>query len=329
MKISTLLRTAAALSCAALTVSCSRESAPADAVAAPAGASVIGISIPAADHGWTGGLVFWANKAKQDLEAANPGLRVLLSSAKDPADQVSGIENLLVQDVQALVVLPHEPAPLTPICKQVAARGVKLIVVDRGLTENVMDYSVVGDNPGFGRVSGEQIAKVLGGKGKVVFMEGVLCQVNTDRVTAFKKALEAYPEIEIVDSGVSDWSTEKGLRLMENMLQKHPHLDAVWAGDDDVLLGALKAYQDSRREDVKILLGGGGSKAVVKMILDGNPLVTQTVTYPPQMIYVAAQRAVDMLNGKELPAADKVEIVPAEVIDASNAAENYFPDSAY
>ena len=191
MKISTLLRTAAALSCAALTVSCSRESAPADAVAAPAGASVIGISIPAADHGWTGGLVFWANKAKQDLEAANPGLRVLLSSAKDPADQVSGIENLLVQDVQALVVLPHEPAPLTPICKQVAARGVKLIVVDRGLTENVMDYSVVGDNPGFGRVSGEQIAKVLGGKGKVVFMEGVLCQVNTDRVTAFKKAAQS------------------------------------------------------------------------------------------------------------------------------------------
>ena len=160
-------------------------------------------------------------------------------------------------------------------------------------------------------------------------MEGVLCQVNTDRVTAFKKALEAYPEIEIVDSGVSDWSTEKGLKLMENLLQKHPSLDAVWAGDDDVLLGALKAYQDSKRTDLKLLLGGGGSKAVVKLILDKNPLVSQTVTYPPKMIYVAAQRALDLLNGKELPAVDAVEVIPAEVIDASNAAENYFPDSAY
>ena len=317
----------AAFSCAALVTSCSSRDQADDAKAEKQ--TVIGISIPAADHGWTGGIVYWAKKAQQDIQAANPGVKVLLSSAKDPADQVSGIENLLVQDIQALVVLPHEPAPLTPICKQVVAKGVKLIVVDRGLSEKIMDYSVVGDNSGFGRVSGEQVAKTLGGKGKTAFMEGVLCQVNTDRVTAFKKALEAYPEIEIVDSGVSDWSTERGLKLMENLLQKHPSLDAVWAGDDDVLLGALKAYQDSKRTDLKLLLGGGGSKAVVKLILDKNPLVSQTVTYPPKMIYVAAQRALDLLNGKELPAVDAVEVIPAEVIDASNAAENYFPDSAY
>ena len=289
----------------------------------------LGISIPTADHGWTGGVVFWANRAKADIEAANPDVRVVISAAKDSADQVSGVENLAVQSIDALVILPSEPEPLTPVCREVAGKGVKLVVVDRGLSnaDDIIDLSVVGDNPGFGRTSAEQLVKAIGGKGKIAYMEGVLCQVNTDRVEAFHKVLEGYPEVEVVASGVSDWSTEKGLKLMENFLQSNPALDAVWTGDDDVLLGALTAYEESGRKDLKILLGGGGSKAVVKKILDGDPLVTQTVTYPPRMIYVAAQEAVKLLKG-EVPAEKKM-VVPAEVINAENAQANYFPESAY
>ena len=323
------IRAFSSILCAAsvLAVSCSKNGS--DASGAPV--RTIGISIPAADHGWTGGVVFWASKAKKDLESENPGLRVLVSAAKDSADQASGIENLLVRGIDALVVLPNEPAPLTPICKQAASRGVKLVVVDRGLSEPVESLEVVGDNPGFGRVSAEQIVKAIGGKGRVALMQGVLCQVNTDRVEAFKKVLADNPGVELVEDGVSDWSTEKGLRLMENYLQKHPAgtLDAVWAGDDDVLLGARKAYAESGRSDLKILLGGGGSKAVVKMILDGDPLVSQTVTYPPKMIYIAAREAAKILLGASDATPSGRIVVPAEVIDRSNAAENYFPDSAY
>ena len=101
----------------------------------------------------------------------------------------------------------------------------------------------------------------------------------------------------------------------------------AWAGDDDVLLGALKAYEESGRSDVKIMIGGGGSKAVIKMIIDGNPIVTQTVTYPPRMIYTAAEKAVDIARGATPE--NSVLVVPAEVIDISNAEENYFPESAY
>ena len=322
------MKTLPAVVCAvsALAVSCSKPG-PADSAAA----KTIGISIPAADHGWTGGVVYWATRAKKDIEAENPGVKVLVSAAKDSADQVGNVENMLVRGVDALVVLPNEPAPLTPVCRQAAAKGVKLVVVDRGLAEPDESLEVVGDNPGFGRVSAEQIVAALGGKGRVALMQGVLCQVNTDRVEAFKKVLAAHPEIELVEEGVSDWSTEKGLRLMENYLKKHPagQLDAVWAGDDDVLLGARKAYAESGRSDLKILLGGGGSKAVVKMILDGDPLVSQTVSYPPRMSYGAARDAAKIALGAPDASPTGRMVVPAEVIDRSNAAENYFPDSAY
>lgn len=288
---------------------------------------IIGISIPAADHGWTGGVVYWAEQAKKDIEKKYPGYEVRIATAMSSGEQVDKIENLMIRGMNALVVLPNEPAPLTNVCTKVTKKGIKLIVVDRNLTQRVEDLHVAGDNAGFGKACGEVIAKKLNGKGTVVVMEGIPCQVNTDRVNAFMEVMKKYPGIKILESQTSNWQTERGLTLMENFLQKYKKIDAVWAGDDDVLLGALKAYQESKRKDVKMLLGGGGSKAIIKRILDGDPLVSQTVTYPPKMIYNAAFEAVEILSGK--PVANKVKIVPAEIITTVNAKENYYPDSAY
>lgn len=288
---------------------------------------IIGISIPAADHGWTGGVVYWAEQAKKDIEKANPDIEVQIAASQTSGEQVDKIENLMIRGMKVLVVLPNEPAPLTNVCAKVAGKGIRLVVVDRNLEKDVQDLHIAGDNTGFGRECGEVIAKELNGKGKIVIMEGVPCQVNTDRVSAFREVMKKYPEIEILESGTSNWQTERGLALMENFLQKHKELDAVWAGDDDVLIGALKAYQESGRKDVKLFLGGGGSKVIVKKVLDGDPLVRMTVTYPPKMIYVAAQEAVKALKGETF--AEKVKIVPAEVVNAANAKDFYYPDSAY
>ena len=287
----------------------------------------IGVSIPAADHGWTGGVVYHANEVKKEIEAANPGIRVIVSTATTSAEQVDRVENLLAQGIAALVILPHNPEPLSGVCARAVKDGVKLVVVDRNLANPVQDILVAGDNHGFGRVAAEAIAETLGGAGTVVMMEGVLCDVNSFRVNAFKEALEAFPEITIIDSGATDWKTENGLKLMENFLQKHPRIDAVWTGDDDVSLGALKAIEESGRKDIKLLVGGGGSKTIIKRVMDGDPLVRLTVTYPPSMIAVGAREALKLLQG-ETPESTTITI-PAEIIHQDNAAKHYAPNSAY
>ena len=286
----------------------------------------IGISIPAADHGWTGGVVYWANQAKKSIEAANPGYEVIVSTARDAAEQVDKVENLLVQGIKALVILPHEPGPLTAVCEQAKAQNVKLVVVDRGLTRDVADVTVSGDNPGFGRAGAQAIAQAINGKGNIVIMEGIPCVVNSDRVNAFKADIAKYPEIKILDDQAANWDTEKGMRLMENFLQKYPKIDAVWTGDDDVLLGALKAYEESKRTDVRAFVGGAGAKQIVKMILDGHNLVRFDVTYPPKMIEVGAQQALAILKGGKPQAK---QIVPAEIIDRKNAKDFYYPESVF
>jgi len=287
----------------------------------------IGISIPSADHGWTGGVVYHANEVKKEIEAANPDVRVIVSTAASSAEQVDRVENLLVQGIDALVILPHEPAPLSEICGRAVREGVKVVVVDRNIASRSQDLLVAGDNTGFGRVSGEAIAEAMGGKGAIVMMEGVQCDVNTQRVVAFKKVIEQFPGIKIIDSGSADWNTEKGLRLMENFLQKHPKIDVVWTGDDDVSIGALKAIEEAGRTDIKMCIGGAGSKLMIKRVMDGDPLVRFTVTYPPAMIAVGAREALKILRG-ETPESDSITI-PAEIVDINNAAEFYFPDSVY
>ena len=115
---------------------------------------------------------------------------------------------------------------------------------------------------------------------------------------------------------------------MENFLQKHKKIDGVWCGDDDVLIGALKAYQESKRQDVKCMVGGGGSKLIVKKVLDRDPLVRGTVTYSPRMLEKGVDAALAGLRngGKTL---QKEIIIKSEIVTAETAARYYFPDSIY
>ena len=288
----------------------------------------IGVSIPAADHGWTGGIVWWAEQAKKEWEAKDPNVQVLISTAKDAAEQVDKIENLLVQNVDALVVLPQEPGPLTGICSSAAKQGKYLVVVDRGLTKDVQNLTVAGDNAGFGKAAADAIVRQLNGKGDILIMEGIPCPVNSDRVNAFREEIGKHPGMKILESQSAYWDTEKGLKLMENYLQKYPKIDAVWVGDDDVLIGTLKAWQESKRNDIKLIVGGGGGKQIVKKILDGDPVVPLTVTYPPRMIAVGIDHAVAGARKQPLTKEKRV-VIPSEIVDKSNAAKFYFPDSAY
>lgn len=292
----------------------------------------VGVSIPSADHGWTGGIVWWAERAKAELEAQHPEVKIEIVTAKDAAEQVNQIENLMMKRIQALVVLPHEPAPLTNVCENARNSGVFLVVVDRGLMRDIQNVTVAGDNAGFGRTCAEELVRQLNGEGKIVIMEGVPCAVNSDRVDAFKAVISQYPGIEIMGSQPANWDTVQGLKIMETYLQKFPVIDAVWTGDDDVLLGALKAYEESGRKDIKCFIGGAGSKVVNKMVLDRNPLVPVNVTYPPRMIYSGIEEALKGIalkqSGAEPAEAQKV-IIPTEVITPENAADYYFPDAIY
>ncbi len=295
----------------------------------------IGVSIPTADHGWTGGINYYAQKAIKDWQAKDKDIQFFLVTADSPAKQVNDVEDLMVKGIDALVILAHDSAPLTPVVKKAANKGIYIVSVDRGLTEPVEDVYIAGDNPGLGRVSAEWLGKAMGGKGNVVVLEGIPCVINSERVDNFNMIMKTkYPGIKILDSQPANWDTQKGLEIMTNYLQKYKQIDAVWAQDDDVLKGVLQAYKESGRKDIKLFLGGAGSKDMIKRIMDGDPLVKADVTYPPSMVATGVSLAVNALRNNPLEGFYQQKIpskiiLAAELITKENAKIYYQPESIY
>lgn len=300
------------------------------ASAAFAQKQVIGVSIPSADHGWTAGVVYWANQAKKDLEAKYPGLSIIVKTAKDAAEQANQIQDLAsANKINALVILPQESAPLTRPVAALKKQGVFTLVVDRGLTDpTAQDAYVAGDNPGLGKVSAEYVGKTLGGKGNIVVLRGIATVIDNQRVDAFEQVLKSkYPGIKILDKQYANWNRDDGFKVMQDYLTRFPHIDAVWAQDDDIAVGVLKAIQQANRTDIKFVLGGAGMKEMVKKVMDGDKLITADVTYPPKMVYEAISLlAKARMTNTPMP---KTTIIPSVLITKQNAKQFYYPDSPF
>lgn len=289
----------------------------------------LGVAIPTADHGFTGGIVWWANKAKADLEKAHPDLKVIVKTAANAPDQANQLQDLVtVNHINALVIFPYESASLTQPVAQVKKQGVYVTVVDRGLTDtSAQDAYVAGDNTAFGRIPAEYLVKKLNGKGDIVALRGIPTTLDNERWTAFTNVIKTAPGIKILDAKYANWNRDDAFRTMQDYLTRFKHIDAVWAADDDMAVGVLKAIDQAKRTDIKIVFGGAGSKEMVKRVMDGDPLIQADVSYSPKFIYDAVKLTAEArLNGKTLP---KTTIIPSVLITKENAKQFYFPDSPF
>tara|TARA_S200002703_G_scaffold119684_1_gene105436 strand:- start:52 stop:1014 length:963 start_codon:yes stop_codon:yes gene_type:complete len=288
----------------------------------------IGVSIPAATHGWAGGLNWHAEQAEKRIEATYPNIDVIVVSANGATEQANDLEDLVsVQNIDALVVLPFESDPLTVPVQQVKEAGKFVTVVDRGLSlPGIEDVYVAGNNPELGRVSGEYIRKRLDDEGKIVILRGIPTTVDTERVDAFIESIEG-SNIEVLDMKHANWNRDDGYEVMQDFLSRFPQIDAVWAQDDDIALGVIEAVKQADRTDEMFIVGGAGMKDIIKRVMDGDKLTPIDVLYPPAMIATAME-----LTALKFTSSIPVEgryILGATVVTEENAKNFYFPDSPF
>ena len=291
---------------------------------------VLGVAIPSATHGFTGGIVYWANQAKKDLEKAHPGLQVIVKTAGGAPEQANQLQDLVtVNKINALVIFPFESAALTKPVAQVKAKGVYVTVVDRGLTDtSAQDAYVAGDNTAFGKIPAEYIAKALGGKGNVVAMRGIATTLDNERMDAFNAVLKNHPDIKLLDAKYANWNRDDAFKVTQDYLTRFKQIDAIWAADDDMAVGVLKAIEQAKRDDIKIVFGGAGAKGMVKSIMDGkDKRLGADVSYSPKFIYDAIKLTAEArLKGEKLPA---TTIIPSVLITKENAKDFYYPNSPF
>lgn len=288
--------------------------------------ALIGISIPAATHGWTGGLNYHAERTIESMKAAFPAVDFAVVTSSSAQQQASDIEDLALRGIDALVILPFESDPLTDPVKRLKEQGIFITAVDRGLSEEgIADLYVAGDNQQYGRVAAEYFKEKFPEGAKIVAMRGIPTALDNTRVDAFTAALEG-SNIEILDLKYANWNADRGFEVMQDYLQRFPEIDGVWAGDDDTALGAIAAIEQSRRENITVL-GGCGMNTVIKMIMDGHPMVEANIFSPPTVIAPAIE-LVTMRYAMQTPIEGEY-ILASPLITAENAQSYYFPESPY
>ncbi|MHC1550670.1 ABC transporter substrate-binding protein [Phyllobacterium sp. K27] len=286
----------------------------------------IAVSIPAADHGWTGGVVYHAERAAKLLEKAHPGLKITVKTSPDGASQANALEDLTTQGMDALVTLPHNSDELTDPLRQVKEKGIFVTVVDRALSDpTVQDLYVAGNNPELGRVAGNYLKDTLG-TGDVVVIRGLPIVIDEERQKGFDEAI-AGSGIKVLDKQFGNWSRDDAFKVMQDYLTKFPKIDAVWCQDDDMAVGVLEAISQAKRTDIKMVIGGAGMKEMIKRVADGDEMTPINVLYPPSMVATAMELTVAHFY-------DQVPVRGSYILDATlvtkdNAAEFYFPDSPF
>jgi ribose transport system substrate-binding protein len=197
----------------------------------------------------------WRQQMNADVRnaaAAHPGLQVIFKDAQnDSLVQRAHVEEFVSQKVDLIIISPREAAALTRPVAQAYAAGVPVIVLDRAVLGDKFTCFIGADNRRIGRAAGEWVRKTLGGKGKIVELEGLMTSTpGQDRHTGFREGLDAAnnPGLEVVFEADMQWLEPNARREMESALARFPRIDLVYAHNDPGAHGAYLAARAAGRE---------------------------------------------------------------------------------
>jgi ribose transport system substrate-binding protein len=278
---------------------------------APTGTKVkIAFSAPTADHGWTGAIS--SNAKKQATKYDD--VEFSLTQAPNAADQVNQLNTIMMQKPDVLVILPHDET-VTPAALAAMKAGIPVINVDREFSDPAAQRAVIkGDNYGVGFQAGQYFARELKCKGNIVEIQGIAgISVTNQRTKGFADAIaQCKGGIKILAQQPADFAPDKGLSVMQNILQAHPKIDAVFTHDDDMAQGVVQAIKNANRDKDMWLTGVGGSKAAMDQIKQGG-LYRATFLYNPTMSASAVALARLLAKGQGL--SDLTEpVIPSLIV---------------
>jgi ribose transport system substrate-binding protein len=283
-------------------------------------------SVPPTDHGWLGAI----SKDAQAQADEYDDVEFELLEAADSDSQAQQIEQVIPDKPDALVVLPQDGEALTPVAQKAEAAGIPVVNVDRLFTApDAATATILGDNYQIGVQAADYITQQLNCQGNVVEIQGLPgISVTEDRTKGFAdQVAKNCPDggIEIVAQQPGDFNPDKGLSVMENILQSEDQIDAVYTHDDDMAQGVVQAIRNAGRDEEMFLTGVGGSQAAMEQIKEGG-LYRATFLYNPNMAASAVTMARLIALGEgfeELvpPEVPRQIIVPAAEVTQDNVAD--------
>lgn len=229
-----------------------------------------------------------ATKAKLTL--------TVLDAQNDAAREASQIEDLIQKKVAVIAINPTDSNAIVPVIKKVNAAKIPVITVDRGANGGSVAAHIASDNVAGGVMAADYVGKRLKGKGNVVMLEGIAgTSAARDRGKGFRDGLKKYPGIKLIATQTADFDRAKGLTVMENILQAQKKIDAVFAQNDEMALGAVRAIQAAKREKEIFVVGFDATADALAAVKDGTMAAT-IAQQPKEMGRLAVDAALKLIR---------------------------------
>ncbi|MBY5623611.1 substrate-binding domain-containing protein [Rhizobium leguminosarum] len=266
----------------------------------------------------------WRAQFNKDIiaEAAkHPEVELIITDGEDKTEkQVADVENLIRQEVDAILVSPKESAGLTGVVMQAIDAKIPVFVLDRNVETDKYVQFVGGDNKLIGRAAGEYAVELLGGKGGatgniVEIWGGMGTQPAHDRHDGFHEFTDKEPGIKnLLDQQSGDWKQDQAYNIMATALRNNEKIDLVYGHNDPMAYGAYLAAKDAGREkEIKFIgidaLPGEG----VTWVKNGELTATFLYATPGSDGLI---QAIKYLNGEKV---EKNVVLPTMKVTAENA----------
>ena len=226
-----------------------------------------------------------------------------IKDERDVASQIALVEQMIAQEVDAIVIAPADSKALVGVCKQAIDAGIAVVNIDNKLDADVMAEKRVvipfvgPDNREGARLAGEHLAKQLKRGDKVAIVEGVPNAINgVLRKQGFEDAMKAAGLV-VATSQTAEWETDKAERIVSGMIAEHPDLKAVLCANDSMALGAVTALKAADKLASVKVVGFDNISAVQELMKEGKVLCTVD-QHADRIAVDGILFALEILNGR-------------------------------
>lgn len=259
-------------------------------------------------------------KDAMEARAKEKNITLIVNDAQRTAEkQVQQVETFISQNVDAIILNPCEVEASSPAIEKARAAGIPIINVNSETTALPDGFAGSRDEQA-GEIAMEQIAKLIGGKGNVVMIDGYMGQAaQIKRARGAKTILKKYPGIKIIAEQSADWDRAKGMTLMENWIQSYGgKIDAVFAHNDEMGMGALQALEQAKLKDKIVVVSIDAIADALQAVKDGRLNATVFQDAKGQGAG-AIDMAIKMI--KKEPIENKQIFIPFQLVTKENVDE--------
>ncbi|GAJ76257.1 LOW QUALITY PROTEIN: ribose ABC transport system, periplasmic ribose-binding protein RbsB [Vibrio sp. JCM 18905] len=222
---------------------------------------------------------------------------IVLDSQNDPSKELSNIEDLSIRGVKAILINPTDSDAVSNAIRIANRSKILVLTLDRGASRGEVVSHIASDNVIGGEMAGHYIMEKVGEKAKVIQLEGIAgTSAARERGEGFMNAVKG-SDMDLLASQPADFDRTKGLNVMENLLAANPDVQAVFAQNDEMALGALRAVQASGKDVV--IVGFDGTEDGIAAVNRGK--LAATIAQQPDLIGALGVETADkVLKGEKV-----------------------------